>query len=443
MSTQHFTKPAKHTGRTVYKNARLMNPATQLDAIGSVLVEDGKIADFGAGLFMDGSVPDGAEVVDCGGHLLTPGLIDIQVHFREPGQEYKETIETGSKSAAAGGVTSVSTMPNTDPVIDDVAVLEFLLKQGRETGYCRLHPYACVSKGMKGERLTEMGLLAKAGAVAFTDDGLPIMNAQLMRQALTYARELDVPIGQHAEDLNLSNGGCMNEGAVATKLGLRGIPNASEAVIVDRDIQLVRLTGAKYHVLHISTAEAIEAVRRAKHEGLPVTAEAAPHHFMLTDEACIDYRSFAKMNPPLRAERDKQAVIRGLQDGTIDAIATDHAPHDQESKRVPISEAAFGIVGLETMLPLSLDLYHRGAMSLMEVIGKMTYQAADILKLPAGRITKGVEADLTLIDVDVDWVINPKEFSSKSKNSPFDDTKTKGRAIRTILGGSEVYKLTD
>ena len=442
MSQQHFNKPTQHSGRTVYKNARVMDPATQLDATGSVLVEDGKVADFGAGLFMDGSTPDGAEVVDCESHLLTPGLIDIQVHFREPGQEYKETIETGSKSAAAGGVTSVSTMPNTDPVIDDVAILEFLLKQGRETGYCRIHPYACVSKGMRGDALTEMGLLAKAGAVAFTDDGLPIMNAQLMRQALTYARELDVPIGQHAEDLNLSNGGCMNEGPVATKLGLRGIPNASEAVIVDRDIQLVRLTGAKYHVLHISTAEAIEAVRRAKHEGLPVTAEAAPHHFHLTDEACLHYQTFSKMNPPLRADKDKLAVLAGLKDGTIDAIATDHAPHDQESKRVPISEAAFGIVGLETMLTLSLDLYHRGDMNLIEVISKMTDKPSNILKLPAGKLIKGAPADLTLIDVDTEWTINPKEFASKSKNSPFDDTKTKGRAIRTILGGAEVYKLT-
>ncbi len=442
MSKQHFTKPAKHSGRTVYKNARLMDPATNLDATGSLLIEDGKIADFGEGLFMDGSTPDGAEVVDCEGHLLTPGLIDIQVHFREPGQEYKETIESGSLSAAAGGVTSVSTMPNTDPVIDDVAVLEFLLKQARETGYCRIHPYAAISKGMKGERLTEMGLLSKAGAVAFTDDGLPVMNAQLMRQALTYARELDVPVGQHAEDLNLSNGGCINEGPVATKLGLKGVPNASEAVIVDRDIQLVRLTGAKYHVLHISTAEAIEAVRRAKEEGLPVTCEAAPHHFHLTDEACLHYHTFTKMNPPLRADKDKLAVIEGLKDGTIDAIATDHAPHDQESKRVPISEAAFGIVGLETILPLSLDLYHRGEMKLMEVISKMTDKPANILKLPAGRLVKGAAADLTLIDVDVDWIINPKEFASKSKNSPFDDTPIKGRAIRTILGGSEVYKLT-
>lgn len=441
MSQQHFAKPAQHTGKTIYKNARVMDPATNLDVTGSVLVEDGKIADFGEGLFMNGELPHDAEVVECEGHLLTPGLIDIQVHFREPGQEYKETIESGSKSAAAGGVTSVSTMPNTDPVIDDVAVLEFLLKQGRETGYCRLHPYAAVSKGMKGDHLTEMGLLAKAGAVAFTDDGLPVMNAQLMRQALTYARELDVPIGQHAEDLNLSNGGCMNEGPVATKLGLKGIPNASEAVIVERDIELVRLTKAKYHVLHISTAEAIEAVRRAKQDGLPVTAEAAPHHFQLTDEACLEYRSFAKMNPPLRSEKDRLAVIEGLKDGTIDAIATDHAPHDQESKRVPISEAAFGIVGLETMLPLSLDLYHRGEMKLMEVIAKMTSEPARILKLPAGRLQKGAEADLALIDLNMQWQINPKDFASKSKNSPFDSTLTKGRAIRTVLGGTEVYRL--
>jgi dihydroorotase len=438
---QHFQKSSAHTGKTLYRNARLIDPATDLDAIGSVLVEDGKIADVGAGLFMNGAIPDGAEVVECEGHVLCPGLIDIQVHFREPGQEYKETIESGSKSAAAGGVTSVSTMPNTDPVIDDVPQVEFLLRRAREEGYCRIFPYAAVSKGMKGDSLTEMGLLKDAGAVAFTDDGLPVMNAQLMRQALTYARELNVPIGQHAEDLNLSNGGCMNEGAVSAKLGLKGIPNASEAVIVERDIELVRLTGGRYHVLHISTAEAVDAVRRAKQDGLPVTAEAAPHHFTLTDEACLEYRTFAKMNPPLRAEKDRQAVVEGLIDGTIDAIATDHAPHDPESKRVPMQQAAFGIVGLETILPLSLILYHEGKLSLSQVIGKLTSEPAKVLNLPAGRLARGADADLVLMDPDMDWTVDPKLFQGKSKNSPYDNWPAKGRALRTILAGTEVYRL--
>jgi dihydroorotase len=441
MTQQHFAKLSQHTGRTAYINARLIDPAAQLDAMGGVLVENGVIADSGAGLFANGILPEGVEVVDCGGNLLTPGLIDIQVHFREPGQEYKETIETGTKSAAAGGVTSVSTMPNTKPVVDDISIVEYILRRTRETGYANVFPYAAITQGMKGEAITEMGLLKKAGAVAFTDDGLPVMNAQVMRQALTYARELDVPIGQHAEDLNLSCGGCMNEGAVSSKLGLKGIPNAAEAVMVERDIELVRLTKGKYHVLHISTAEAIEAVRRAKHDGLPVTAEAAPHHFTLTDNACLEYRTFAKMNPPLRAEKDRLAVIEGLKDGTIDAIATDHAPHDQESKRVPFQNAAFGIVGLETMLPLSLQLYYSGQMSLMEVISKMTDQPAKILKLPAGRLQKGMPADMTLIDLDYEWKMNPKQFQSKSKNSPFEDYLTKGRAIRTIVAGITVYQL--
>ncbi len=439
--TQHFSKLSPHKGRSAFINARVMDPATNLDVKGGVLVEDGIIVDFGEGLFKNGNLPEGTQIIDCEEHLLTPGLIDIQVHFREPGQEYKETIETGTKSAAAGGVTSVSTMPNTKPVVDDISIVEYILRRTRETGYANVFPYASITKGMKGEAITEMGLLKKAGAVAFTDDGLPVMNAQVMRQALTYARELDVPIGQHAEDLNLSCGGCMNEGPVSSKLGLRGIPNASEAVIVERDIELVRLTKGKYHVLHISTAEAIEAVRRAKHDGLPVTAEAAPHHFTLTDEACIDYRTFAKMNPPLRAEKDRLAVIQGLKDGTIDAIATDHAPHDQESKRVPFQNAAFGIVGLETMLPLSLQLYFQGEMSLMDVIGRMTHHPARILNLPAGRIKKGLPADLTLIDLNYEWKMNPKEFHSKSKNSPFDDYLTKGRAIRTVVAGHTVYRL--
>lgn len=438
---QHFAKPKQQRGKTAYVNAHVIDPASELNSLGGVLVENGKIADVGAGLFMDGKTPEGAEVVDCSGLVLTPGLIDIQVHFREPGQEYKETIETGSKSAVAGGLTSVATMPNTDPVVDDVSQVGFIQRRAREAGYCRIFPYASVTKSMKGEALTEMGLLKQAGAVAFTDDGLPVMNAQVMRLALTYARELGVPIGQHAEDLNLSAGGCMNEGPVASKLGLRGIPNASEAVIVERDIELVRLTRGKYHVLHISTAEAIEAVRRAKQEGLPVTAEAAPHHFWLTDEACMEYRTFAKMNPPLRAEKDRMAVIEGLKDGTIDAIATDHAPHDPESKRVPMQNAAFGIVGVETVLPLSLKLYQEGHLSLMEVIAKLTSEPAKILNLPVGCLQKGAVADMTLIDPEMEWTVEPKEFQSKSKNSPFDSWQAKGRAVRTVVAGSVVYEL--
>ena len=392
-------------------------------------------------LFNDG-VPEGTQVVDCKGHLLTPGLLDIQVHFREPGQEYKETIHTGSKSAAAGGVTTVACMPNTKPVIDDASVVAFIHKRARETAYINVRTYAAISKGQKGEVLTEMGLLKEAGAVGFTDDGLPVMNALLMRRALAYSRELGVPIAQHAEDLNLSAHGCMNEGIVSARLGLPGVPNASEAVIVERDILLAELTGGQYHVLHISTAEAVDAVRRAKKKGLNVTAEAAPHHFCLTDEAVGEYRTFCKMNPPLRAEKDRLAIIEGLRDGTIDAIATDHAPHDEESKRVPKTHAAFGIVGLETMLPLSLSLYHKKTMKLRDVIAAMTYKPANIIHVNAGRLKKGAPADLTLIDLDREWKLEPDDFVSKSLNSPFDDWKVKGRAIRTVVGGETVYLLS-
>lgn len=442
--TQQFTHPTRNLPKdkkTAYINARLVDPESGLDTKGALLTEGNKIADFGEKLFADGAAPEGAEVVDCGGHVLCPGLLDIQVHFREPGQEHKETIETGSKSAAAGGVTTVVAMPNTKPVIDDVAVAAFVEKRARETAYCNVLAYACISKGMKGEELTEMGLLKEAGIVGFTDDGLPLMNAGLMRKALTYARELGVPVAQHAEDLHLSAGGCMNEGKISTQLGVPGVPNAAEAVMVERDIILAELTGGQYHVLHISTAEAIDAVRRAKKRGLTnITCEAAPHHFTLTDEAVLEYRTFSKMNPPLRAEKDRLAVIEGLVDGTIDAIATDHAPHDQESKRVPLTSAAFGIVGLETMLPLSLGLYHQKILSLREVLGAMTYKAADIIHQPVGRLKKGAAADLTLIDLDQEWQIMPDEFVSKSKNSPFDNWKTRGRAIRTVLGGETVYK---
>ena len=439
---QTFTLPSRNnaTKKVAYINARLIDPESGLDKKGELLTIGNVIADLGANIFGD-KPPAGAEVIDCKGHVLCPGLLDIQVHFREPGQEYKETIATGSKSAAAGGVTTVACMPNTKPPIDDVPIVEFLHRRARETGYVNVRTYACISKEMKGETLTEMGLLVEAGVVGFTDDGLPLMNSGLMRKALAYSKQFGVPIAQHAEDLHLSHGGCMNEGHVSAKLGLPGIPNAAEAVMVERDIILAELTGGQYHVLHISTAEAIEAVRRAKKKGLNVTAEAAPHHFTLTDEAVEEYRTFSKMNPPLRAEKDRIAVIEGLRDGTIDAIATDHAPHDQESKRVPMTSAAFGIVGLETMLPLSLNLVNKKIMSLREVLGAMTYKPADIIHVNAGRLKKGAPADLTLIDLGMEWELVPDSFVSKSKNSPFEDWKTKGRAIRTVVGGETVYTL--
>lgn len=440
---QQFTLPTHQNDqnkKVAYINARLFDAESGLDQKGALLTIGDTIADFGAALFKDG-VPEGITVVDCKGHLLTPGLLDIQVHFREPGQEYKETLATGSKSAAAGGVTLVACMPNTKPVIDDIALVDFIHKRARESAFVNVRTYAAITKGQKGEEITEMGLLKEAGAVGFTDDGLPLMHSGVMRKALTYSRELGLPVAQHAEDVGLSCGTCMNEGKISAQLGVAGVPNVAESIIVERDIALTQLTGGQYHVLHISTEEAIDAVRRAKKKGLKVTAEAAPHHFTLTDEAVLEYRTFSKMNPPLRAEKDRMAVIEGLKDGTIDAIATDHAPHDQESKRVPLSSAAYGIVGLETMLPLSLSLYHKKIMPLRDVIAAMTYKPADIIHVPAGRLKKGARADLTLIDLDTTWSIDPKAFMSKSLNSPFDDWPVQGRAIRTIVGGDTTYTL--
>ncbi|PZP84915.1 MAG: dihydroorotase [Azospirillum brasilense] len=437
MST--FTKPTRsNSGKKVaYTNARLIDPETGLDQLGGLMTVGNQIADFGAGIFNAGT--GDAEVIDCGGNVLAPGLLDIQVHFREPGQEYKETIETGSMAAAAGGVTTVATMPNTKPVVDDITVLAFLNKRAAETSYVNIRPYAAITKGQKGEELTEMGMLVDAGACGFTDDGLPVMNAQVMRQALTMGKMLGVPIAQHAEDHHLSCGGCMNEGWVATKLGLKGIPNVSEAVIVARDILLAELTGAHYHVLHISTREAVDLVRWGKARGVNVTAEVAPHHFILTDEAVIDYRTFSKMNPPLRAEKDRLALIEGLRDGTIDAIATDHAPHDADSKRVTMDLASFGIVGLETMLALSLRLVHEGHITLQQALAAMTYKAADIIHADAGRLRKGAPADLVLIDLNAEWTVSNDSLHSKSKNSPFDGAQLKGRAVRTVVGGEPVF----
>ena len=426
--------------RTAYINARLLDPESGLDALGVLLTEGARIADLGPGLFADG-VPEGIETVDCGGHCLSPGLVDMHVHLREPGHEHKETIATGSLSALAGGVTSLCCMPNTDPVIDNVGLIEFIHRRAREAKGVKVFPFAAVTKGLEGKQLTEFGMLAEAGAVAFTDDGLPISNSQVMRRALSYAKTFDLLISQHAEDLSLSACGCMAEGEVATRLGLEGIPEISETVMVERDIRLVEHTDGRYHVAHISTADAVDCVRRAKARGLRVTCEAAPHHFSLTDLDVGDYRTFAKMAPPLRSEANRTAIVEGLKDGTIDAIATDHAPHDQEIKRLPMAHAANGIVGLETLLPLSLELYHGGHLPLLDLLRRLTLAPAELLKLPVGRLRKGAPADLLLFDLEAPWVVDSTKFRSMSKNTPFDGRPVQGRALRTIVDGRSLFTL--
>lgn len=423
--------------KLLLKNARIINPSTNLDINnGWLLIENGKILDFGEGKFAENI----SNTIDCDGKILTAGLVDIHVHLREPGFEYKETIATGTKAAAAGGITSVACMPNTKPTIDDPAIVEFIDKKAREEGVVHVYSFASMTKGLNEDKITEMGLLKKAGAVGFTNDGLPLMNAETMRKVMSYASMLDTMVAQHAEDLHLVGDGVMNEGEVSTKLGLHGIPNVSEVVMIERDIRILETTGGHYHVQHISTAEGVEAVRQAKKRGLNVTCEATPHHFTLTDEAVGEYKTFAKVAPPLRSEKDRRAVIEGLKDGTIDAIATDHAPHELESKQVPFDMAANGIIGLETMLPLSLELYHNGDIDLLDLLGLMTYKPADLIKIPAGRIEKGMPADLVLFDLDKEWTIDIKAFKSKSYNSPFDERKVKGKAIKTIVDGKIVYE---
>ena len=440
---EYLAKPAPKEpppGRTAYVNARLLDPASGLDAPGTLLTEGRKIADLGPGLFATG-VPEGIEVVDCAGHCLAPGLVDMHVHLREPGHEHKETLASGGRAAAAGGVTTMACMPNTEPVIDDIALVQFIERRARETSIVRIHPIAAITKGLEGRDLTEMGMLAEAGAVAFSDDGLPVANSLVMRRALSYATAFDALVIQHAEDPALSGGGCMNEGETATRLGLPGIPDASETVIVERDIRLAHITGARYHVAHISTAESVAAVRSAKAQGHSVTCEVAPHHFALNESAVGDYLTFAKMAPPLRNEENRRAMVEGLRDGTIDAIATDHAPHDQDSKRVPFAHAANGIVGLETLLPLALELYHNGHLDLLDVLGTMTARPAALLGLDVGRLTRGAPADLVLFDLERPWQIEVDAFHSKSKNSPFDERPVQGRTLRTVVGGRTVYRL--
>jgi len=431
-----YAQPISADKKILYKNARIIDPGSGYDKIGNLLTIGDKITDFGESV-----LDSNAEVVDCKGHVLAPGLIDIQVHFRDPGQTHKEDLTTGSKSAVAGGITTVVCQPNTNPTLDTVLTFEYLRLKAKEIAHCNVKAYGCITKGMKGEELADMNSLKEAGAVGFTDDGLPVMNANVMRRAFEYSKNLDVVIAQHAEDLNLTNKGCINEGKVSLELGVRGIPNISESVIVERDLAILEAIGGRYHLLHVSTREALEAIKRAKAKGLKATVEVSPHHFTLTDAQVLKCGTNAKMNPPLRSEADRLALIEGLKSGVIDAIATDHAPHDVASKDKPLEEATFGIVGVETMLPLSLALYHQKVLSLSDLLAKMTCNAAKIINFDGGVIKKGARADLVLIDLNSEWIIDSQKFYSKSKNSPFDGFKVKGRAVRTVVAGKTVFEI--
>lgn len=426
--------------RVAFVNARLIDPASGLDAPGALLAENGTIADFGPRLFGDG-VPAGIETVDCGARVLAPGLVDMRVQLREPGQEHKESFASASLAATAGGITTMACLPNTNPVLDEISLIEFVQRRAKEVGVVNVHPYAAATKGLNGKDLTEMGLLAQAGAVGFTDATRALADSVVMRRALSYGSALGLLVVQHPEDPGLSEGGAMNEGELSTRLGLSGIPLAAEAMMIERDLRLVALTGGRYHAAHVSTEAGVDAIRRAKAQGLNVTCDTAPPYFALNELAVGDYRTFAKVSPPLRSEEDRQAVVEGLKDGTIDAIASDHSPHDQDSKRLPFAQAEFGIVGLETLLPVSIELYHNGHLSASETIALLTHRPADVLSLPAGRLKIGASADLVLIDLDQPWRIDADAFRSKSKNTPFDERPVQGRAVRTVIQGRTVFEL--
>jgi dihydroorotase len=419
------------------RGGRVIDPARGMDAEGDVLLKGGAVAKVGKGIA--DSVESGVRVLDVRGQWVVPGLIDIHTHLREPGQEYKEDIATGTRAAAAGGYTAVCPMPNTVPTNDTRAVTELMVRRAAEVGVVRVYPVGAISKGLKGESLAEMGELKEAGCVAVSDDGHCVANAELMRRAMEYARTFGLTVVQHCEDMRLSGGGSMNEGPVSTRAGIRAQPAAAESSVVARDIELCALTGARYHVAHISSAESVRLVREAKRRGLPVTCEVTPHHLTLTDEACATYDTHTKCNPPLRSASDVEALRLALVEGIIDAVATDHAPHSPVEKDVEFEQAAFGIIGLETAVPLVLDLVRKDGLSPLEFVRRMSTGPAAAFGLRGGSLAEGRLADVTVIDPEAAWTLKPAGLRSKSKNTPFGGRDLKGRATLTIVGGRIVY----
>ena len=425
--------------KLLLKSIHLIDPAASRNGEFDVLIDGSKIERIGRNL-----PADGARVVELPrGQVVTPGLIDIHVHLREPGQEHKETIATGTAAAVAGGFTAVACMPNTDPINDHASVTEFILKRAAEAGLARVYPIGAVSIGSKGDQLTEIGDLHKAGCVAITDDGRPVVTALLMRRAMEYATMFGIPVIDHCEDPSLKGDGVAHEGAVSGILGLKGIPGAAESIMVERNISVAEMTGGHFHVAHMSARQSLRAVREGKSRGIRVTCEVAPHHFVLTDEALHDkggYDTNFKMNPPLREEADRLAMIEGLRDGSIDLIATDHAPHHADEKALEFDRAPFGIVGLETCVPICFDrLVHAGVVSLSRMVELLTINPARTLNLPGGTLTEGGPADITVLSPDTSVTIRASALRSKSKNTPFDGWTLKGAVAATIVGGRVVY----
>jgi len=421
-------------GVIVIRNGRILDPG-RVNGPADILIENGKITAVGVGL----QVPPGADAIDASGKWVFPGFVDLHVHLREPGFEYKETIMTGTAAAAAGGFTSICCMPNTQPVNDNRSVTELILEKARTEGSVQVFPVGAITKGSEGKELAEFAELKEAGCVAVSDDGKPVMNAMVMRRALEYARAFDLPVVDHCECLHLSEGGCMHEGLLATELGLHGIPSAAEDVMVARNLSLAELTDGRLHLAHVSTAGAVRMVREAKARGIRVTAEACPHHLLLTEEAVREFNTNAKMNPPLRSRKDMEALKAGLKDGTIDAIATDHAPHAAHEKEREFEYAPFGIVGLETALGLSLTLVEEGVLTLEQMVAALTIRPARVFGLAKGTLALGADADVVVMDPEAQWTVDPERFRSKGRNTPFGGWKLKGQVVTTLVGGRVVH----
>jgi dihydroorotase len=423
----------------LFRHGRVIDPAQGFDEIADVLIRGGRIADIRPQMEVPSDLSPQLQLIDADGKWIVPGLLDMHVHLREPGEEYKETIATGTRAAVAGGYTSVACMPNTQPVNDSAAVTRFILDRAREEGACRVLPVAAISRGLGGENLTEFGELREAGAVAVSDDGRPVMSSLLMRRALEYARAFDLLVISHAEDLTLSHGGLMNEGPTSTKLGLRGIPAVAEETMIARDLLLAELTRGKLHIAHVSSAGSVRLIRDAKQRGISVTAETAPHYFSLTEEEIVTFDPVYKVNPPLRRSEDIIAIKSGLADGTIDVIATDHAPHSVIEKDTEFEFAANGMIGLESALPLILSLVREGILSPSEAMAKVSSNPSRILGMSGGTFRLGAPADLTLIDPEITYRLDCRTFQSKGRNCPFHGRDMKGQVIMTLYEGEIAF----
>ena len=420
-------------------NARIVDPSRDLDMHGDLLIADGVVREAKSGIRASG-VPEGTEIVDCAGRLVAPGLIDMRAFVGEPGAEYRETLASASQAAAAGGVTTIICQPDTSPVIDDPAIVDFVLRRARDTAIVHVHPMAALTKGLAGKELTEIGLLKAAGAVAFTDATKSVENAQVMRRAMIYARDFDALIAHYTEDADLVGDGVMNEGEFAARLGLVGIPTAAETIMLERDLRLVAATGGRYHAASISCADSLAVVQRAKDAGFTVSAAASINHLTLNEIDIGSYRSFCKLMPPLRAETDRAALVEALRSGLLDVVMSDHDPQDVETKRLPFAEAAPGAIGIETMLTAGLRLVHSGGIELVTLLRAMSTRPAELLGLPGGTLKQGLRADVIVVDLDVPWVLDPAKLKSKCKNTPFDEARMQGRVSRTIVSGRTVYE---